>query len=192
MRRLILAAVLSAAALTTSVATSVATADTFKVDPVHSTVLFRAHHAGAGYVWGRFNDPKATFTLDEDAAKDSFTADIPIDGVDTHNDKRDAHLKSPDWFNFKQYPNISFKSTKVEKAGDTQLTVTGDLTMHGVTRSISFPLDLAGRGEFPAGTMRAGVEATFTVKMSEYGIKGMPGAVADEVKMIVAFEGTKE
>ena len=188
MRKVLIAAVLSAAALSTSPAH----ADTFKVDPVHSTVLFRSHHAGAGYVWGRFNDPKATFTLDDDVSKDAFAADIPVDGVDTHNDKRDAHLKSPDWFNAKQYPNISFKSSKVEKASDTQLTVTGDLTMHGVTKSITFPLDLAGRGEFPAGTMRAGVEATFTVKMSDYGIKGMPGAVADEIKLIVAFEGTKE
>jgi polyisoprenoid-binding protein YceI len=184
MKKLLTAAVLSLAAL--------AHADSFKVDPVHSSVLFRAHHAGAGYVWGRFNEAKATFVLDADPAKSSFVADIPVESLDSNNDKRDAHLKSPDWFNFKQYPNISFKSTKVEKVDDKTLSVTGDLTLHGVTRSVSVPVELAGRGEFPKGTFRAGIEATFTVKMSDYGIKGMPGAVADEVKLIVAFECVKE
>ncbi|MDB5326139.1 MAG: hypothetical protein JWM57_1708 [Phycisphaerales bacterium] len=190
MRKLsFLAAVLATTALATSA--SVFAADSFKVDPVHSSVIFSAHHAGAGYVFGRFNEVSGTFTLDTaDYTKSTVEAEVKTDSVDTNNDKRNAHLKSPDWFNSKQYPAITFKSTAVEKTDDTTLKVTGDLTLHGVTKSVSFPLQLTGRGEFPAGTKRAGVLAEVKVNMSDYGIKGMPGAVGDEIKLTVAFEGT--
>src|SRR4029450_565038 len=98
-------------------------------------------------------------------------------------EKRDAHLKSPDFFNAKQYPTITFKSTSVKKGEGSALQVTGDLTMHGVTKSITVPVELTGKGQFPPGTLRAGVEATMVVKMSDFGIKGMPGALSDEVKV---------
>lgn len=167
-------------------------ADTFKVDPVHSSVVFAAHHAGAGYTYGRFNKFTGTFTIDkEDLAKSTLEAEVTVGSVDTGNEKRDGHLASADWFNAKQYPTITFKSTKVEKTDDTTLSVTGDLTLHGVTKSVTVPLRLTGTGEFPAGTVRSGVLSEFTVKMSEFGIKGMPGAVGDEIKLIVSLEGTK-
>src|SRR6185436_16496600 len=112
--------------------------------------------------------------------------------VDTGNAQRDGHLKSPDFFNAKQYPTITFKSTSV-KAGEspTTLAVTGDLTMHGVKKSITIPVELTGNGEFPPGVKRAGVEATLTVKLTDFEIKGMPGALSDEVKVIVSLEGMK-
>lgn len=169
-------------------------ADTYKADPVHSFTLFRAHHAGAGYVWGRFNDPAGTFALDDaDPAKSTFTVEIPVANVDTHNAQRDGHLKSPDFFNAKQYPTITFKSTAVKK-GDSPNTVsvTGNLTMHGVTKPITVPVELTGKGQFPPGVQRAGVEATFVVKMSEFQIKGLPGVVSDEIKVVVALEGVKQ
>lgn len=181
-KRTFLAALLSTAALTFA-------ADTYKIDPVHSTVIFGAHHAGAGYSFGRFNGQSGSFTLD--GANSKFDVEIKVDTVDSANAKRDEHLKSADFFNAKQYPTITFKSTKVEKTDDTTLSVTGDLTLHGVTKAITFPLKLTGTGEFPAGTKRAGVLAEFAVKMSDYGIKGIPGAVGDEIKLIVSFEGTK-
>ena len=165
--------------------------DAYKVDPVHSFVFFTAHHAGAGYSGGRFNAFGGDFTIDADPAKSTFAVEIKIDSVDTANEKRDSHLKSPDWFNAKQYPTIAFKSTAVEKVDDTHLKVTGDLTLHGTTKSINFPLELTGQGEFPPGTKRYGVRSAFTVKMSEYGIKGMPGAVGDEIELMVSLEGTK-
>src|SRR4051812_16567407 len=174
-------------------AASARAADTYKGDPVRSSVVFRSHHAGAGYVWGRFNDPTGTITLDDaDPTKDTFTVEIPAANVDTHNDKRDAHLKSPDFFNAKQYPTIVFKSKSVAKGDGNTLQVTGDLTMHGVTKSVTVPVELAGKGEFPPGMKRAGVEATFVVKLSDYEIKGLPGVVGDEIKVIVALEGVKQ
>lgn len=189
MMRMVALAVLSAAFLTTQAGAS----DSYKVDPVHSSAIFRAKHVGASYVWGRFNDPAGILVLDAaDPTKCSFTVDIQVAKIDTHNEQRDSDLKSPTFFDAKEYPVISFKSTAVKKGEGTVLQVTGDLLMHGTTRSITVPVELVGTGEFPPGTKRAGVEATFSVKMSDYGIKGMPGAVSDEIKIIVALEGTRK
>src|SRR3954471_2674673 len=110
------ARLLSVAALLVLAAQSRA-ADTYKVDPVHSATVFRIQHANLGYVWGRINDPGGTFALDAaDPTKSVFSLELQVANVDTHNDKRDAHLKSPDFFNAKQYPTITFKS-KSAKAG---------------------------------------------------------------------------
>src|SRR4051812_10995970 len=168
-------------------------AETYKADPVHSSAVFRAHHAGAGYVWGRFNDPAGTMVMDEaDPAKSTFSVEIQANNVDTGNPQRDAHLKSPDFFNAKQYPTIKFKSTSVKTGeGPNMLAVSGDLTIHGVTKSITIPVELTGTGEFPPGVKRAGVEATLNVKLTDYEIKGMPGALSDDVKVIVSLEGMK-
>lgn len=168
-------------------------ADSYQVDPVHSSALFRVQHANAGYTWGRINDPVGSFVLDDaDVTKSSFTVEVPVAGIDTHNEKRDAHLRGTDFFNVKQYPTITFKSTSVAKGEGNLLQVTGELTLHGETKTITVPMELAGKGELPPGVKRAGVEATFTVKMTDYKMKAMPGAVADEVKVIVSLEGTSK
>ncbi len=166
---------------------------TYQVDPVHSSVVFRVHHAGAAYFWGRFNEVSGTFTLDPaDPTKCSFTGEIQAGSVDTNNEKRDAHLKSPDFLNAKQYPTITFQSTSVKKGSGNVLEVTGNLQLHGVTKEVTVPIELTGAGEFPPGTQRAGIEAVFEVKMSDFEIKSMPGALSDEVRIIVAFEGVKQ
>jgi len=174
-----------------------AEAQAHKVDPVHSFVVFRIGHANIGYVWGRFNDPAGSFTLDDaDPAKSSFEIEIKVANVDTHQPKRDEHLQTPDFFNAKQYPTITFKSTSVKKASAANtLDVTGDLTMHGVTKSVTIPVEITGKGDFPPGTHRAGLETTFTVKRTDYGIKGIPGApgvVGDDVRITVALEGVRQ
>ena len=178
------------------VAVPVLAADTYKVDPVHSTLIFRAKHANIGMFYGRFNAIAGQFTLDEaDPAKSSFNFEVQAGSVDTQNEKRDAHLKSPDFFNAKQYPTITFKSTAVKKGEQTNvLEVTGDLTFHGVTKRITVPIELVGKGQFPPGTARAGIETVFTIKMSEYDVKGIPaapGMLGDEVRLMFAAEGTK-
>jgi polyisoprenoid-binding protein YceI len=171
-----------------------AAAETYKADPVHSTSVFRIKHANAAYFWGRFNDPMGTFTIDAaDPTKSTFEVELTADKIDTNNDKRNAHLKSPDFFNAKQYPKITFKNTSVKKGqGDNMLDVTGDLTMHGVTKPITVQVELTGKGEFPPKVQRAGVEANFVVKTGDFEIKGMPGALSDEVKVVVSLEGIKQ
>jgi polyisoprenoid-binding protein YceI len=169
-------------------------ADTYKVDPVHSSAIFRIQHANIGYVWGRINDPAGGYTLDPaDPTRSTFNVELQVNNVDTHNDKRDAHLKSPDFFNAKQFPTVTFKSTAVKKgASDKVLDVTGDLTLHGVTKSVTIPVELTGQGQFPPGTQRAGVEATFTIKRTDFGMDKMVGMVGDEVRLVIALEAVKQ
>ena len=158
--------------------------------PVHSSFVFRVNHAGIGHIWGHFSDYGGTFVIDEsDPSKSSFDITANPASVDTGAKKRDEHLQAPDYFNTKQYPAITFKSTAVKKVSDTKLEVTGDMTLHGVTKSIVVPIEIVGKGEFPKGTHRIGIEATFSVKMSEYKIKGDPKSVADEVHIVASLEG---
>ena len=181
---------LAAVALAFSFATHVQ-AQSYKVDPVHSNAVFRIKHANAAPFWGLFRAPTGSFTLDQDAAKSSFKIEIPVENVYTGNEKRDAHLKSPDFFNSKQYPTITFTSKSVKKSGD-KLEATGDLTLHGVTKPVTVQIEQTGTGEFPPGVKRAGIEATLVVKMTEFEMKGMHGALSDEVKVIVGLEGTQQ
>jgi len=168
-------------------------ADTYKVDPVHSATIFRINHANIGYVWGRINDPGGTFVLESDLTKSTFNIELQVANVDTHNEKRDAHLKTPDFFNARQYPTITFKSTAVKQGADANhLDVTGDLTLHGVTKSITIPIELTGKGQFPPGMERAGLEATFSIKRTDFDMKNMVGMVGDEVRLTVALEGVKQ
>lgn len=189
MKHLAMIAVLTALVVTAAQARA---ADTFKADPAHSSVLFRSNHANIGHVWGRFTDFGGTYALDDaDPTKANFNIEVKSASVDTNQPKRDEHLKSPDFLNAKQYPTITFKSTAVKKAADKNLEVTGDLTLHGVTRAITANVELLGKGEFPQGKQRTGIEATFSVKLSDFQIKGVPG-VGDEIKLIVAIEGVKQ
>src|SRR4051794_19448113 len=90
-------------------------ADTYQVDPVHSTAIFKISHFNMAPFYGRFVGPTGTFVLDEDMTKSTFTIEIPVDKIDTANEKRDNHLKGPDFFNVKQYPTATFKSTSIKK-----------------------------------------------------------------------------
>ncbi len=167
-------------------------AQTFKVDPVHSVVVYRIQHFNAGQFYGRFNEPQGVFTLDaENPANSKFEVTIDAAKVDTGNQKRDAHLKSPDFFNARQYPTITFKSTKVEKSGETY-QITGDVTLLGQTRSITAEATVYGPSKDPQGNTRAGVEAVLTVKRSDFGMDFMADALGDEVRLIVSLEGVQE
>ena len=175
-----------AAATTTAAAGS---ATVFQVDDVHSTALFRVLHAGAGQFWGRFNDISGTFTLSDDPAKLAFMIDVAIDSVDSGNDKLDGHLKSPDFFNSKEFPKMSFKSTGAKKAANGMFEVMGDLTMHGVTKPITAMVEITGQSSMMG--QRGGAEAIFTVKRSEFGMNyGVEkGMIGDMVKVVVGLEG---
>lgn len=165
--------------------------ETFVIDPVHSTVIFKNHHFNAGYVYGRFNNIGGSFTLDDDASKSSVSATVAVDSVDTANKGRDDHLKGPDFFNAKQFPEITFKSTSVSGSGD-KLEVVGDLTLHGVTKSVTVVLNKTGLGKGMKGETRAGLEGSFTVKRTDFGMDKMVGPSGDEVTLIIALEGVKQ
>jgi polyisoprenoid-binding protein YceI len=163
----------------------------YQVDDVHSSALFRVHHAGAGQFWGRFNDVSGTFTLSDDPAKMAFAIDISVDSVDSGNDKLDGHLKSPDFFNSKEFPKLSFVSKSAKKAANGMFEVSGDLTMHGVTKPITAMVELTGESNMMGS--RGGIEAVFTVKRSEWGMNyGVEkGMIGDSVRVVVGLEGVK-
>jgi polyisoprenoid-binding protein YceI len=168
-------------------------ADTYGVDPVHSSVTFMVPHLGISYVHGRFNDVSGKFVIDKaDAGKSSFALSIKVESVDTNNAKRDEHLRSPDFFNAKQFPALTFQSTSV-KAADGGYEVTGDLTLHGVKKPVTFTLKGGDKTvEFPKGTQRLGFTASLVLKRSDFDMKQLLEAVGDEVHIAIGVEGVKQ
>jgi polyisoprenoid-binding protein YceI len=171
---------------------SVQGAETYEIDSVHSSVVFKARHLNVADFYGRFNEIKGNVSFDKDnPEKSSVTAEVAVESVDTHNDKRNQHLKSPDFFNAKQFPTIGFKSTKVEKSGDA-FKVTGDFTLHGVTKSITVDFKKVGEGKGMQGEIRAGGGTDFTIKRSDYGMSFMQNAIGDEVAIFLSLEAVKK
>lgn len=167
-------------------------ADAYKIDGMHTSVSFKASHLGLSWTHGRFNDVSGEFSIDPaDASKCAFTLTIKAQSLDTANAKRDEHLRSPDFFNVKQYPTLSFQSTEVKPIKDGY-QVTGNLTMHGATKSVSFPLVGGRKAEFPKGVQRTGYSTELSVKRSDFGMDKMLEAIGDEVFISISFEGTKK
>lgn len=187
-----LAAAILAGLGTSSLAPAARAAETYAVDPVHSSISFGISHAGISDIHGRFNDFSGTFVIDkDDPSKSSFALDIKVASVDTNNAKRDEHLRAPDYFNAKQFPSLSFKSTKV-KATDAGYEVTGDLTLHGVTKPVTLKLKGGHKVVEIRGTPKVGVTSSVTIKRSEFGMKTELGALGDDVHIIVGLEAAKE
>jgi polyisoprenoid-binding protein YceI len=126
-----------------------------------------------------------------DPSKSSVEVSVPVESVDTKNEKRDQHLKSPDFFNAKQCPMIIFKSKSVEASGDTY-KVTGDLTLHGVTKPLTLEIKKGTEAKGTEGEIRGGGETRFTVKRSDFGMNFMQDALGDDVTVILSLEGVKE
>ena len=167
-----------------------ARADSMKVDPAHSFLLFQIKHMDVSYVWGRIAVASGTVALDD--ANPSIEITAQADSVDTGVEGRDKHLKGPDFFDAKQYPELSFKSTAVKKTGDTTYEVSGDLTIHGVTRPISVTITKIGEGDKgPPMGYRAGFGTEFSIKRSDFGMNTMQGPVGDDVKIYVNLEASK-
>jgi polyisoprenoid-binding protein YceI len=167
-------------------------ADTYKVDPAHSFIIFKVSHLGVSNAWGRFDGPTGTIEIDAaDPSKTRFDVEAKTDKVDTGNQKRDTHLKSADFFNARQFPTLSFKTESVTKSGDDAFEVTGNLTVHGVTKPLTVTMKKIGAADTQNGA-RAGFEGHFTVKRSDFGMTNMVGPVGDEVQVWVSLEGVKE
>jgi polyisoprenoid-binding protein YceI len=179
---------------------SLAAASTWDIDTAHTTVTFSVRHMMVTNVHGTFTKVSGTVSLDDkDVSKSSLEITIDPASVDTRNEKRDAHLRSPDFFDVAKFPSITFKSTKVVAAGKGHLKVTGDLTLHGVTKPVT--LDLEGPTPEvldPRGNAKMGASATTKINRSDYGMKpGMPMAtggfvVSDEVPIAIDVELNKK
>jgi polyisoprenoid-binding protein YceI len=166
-------------------------ADSYHLDPAHTSVTFKVEHLGLSWTHGRFNDVSGDFRIDAaNPSASRFALTIKTESVDTANAKRDEHVASPDFFNAKQFPVISFKSTAV-KAVEHGLEVTGDFTLHGETKPVTLLLTGGKTGEFPPGVRRTGYTTHLKIKRSDYGMDKMLQVVGDEVHIEISFEGVK-
>ncbi|MEN9019440.1 MAG: YceI family protein, partial [Verrucomicrobiales bacterium] len=161
----------------------------FKIESVFSSVLFKVRHMQTANAWGRFN--KIDGSLDYEAADPTKSVlEITIDptSIDTNSKKRDQHLVGPDFFNAKEFDKITFKSKSIKKVSDKGYELTGDLTMLGVTKTVTATGEFYGEGKSPKGDKIVGAEATFKVKRTDFGMNfGIPN-IGDEITLIVSVE----
>ncbi|WP_224248049.1 YceI family protein [Hyalangium gracile] len=187
----------SAIAAVVLAAPSLALAANYTIDTSHSSANFTIKHMMVSNVKGNFSNVTGTVNVDDkDITKSTVEATIDATTINTNDAKRDGHLKSPDFFDVAKYPTITFKSKKVEKAGDNKLKVTGDLSMHGVTKEVV--LDVDGptkevKNPF-SGTPTAGLTATTKINRKDYGLnwnKALEAGgvlVGDEVAVTLEIE----
>ena len=144
---------------------------TWQIDPMHTQVEFSAKHFGMMTVRGHFNDYAGTIVVDParpEAASVEFT--IKTASIDTANEGRDKDLRSANFFETEKFPEITFKSTKVKAAAKDRYDVTGLLTMHGVSKEVTLPVQVLGFGKDPWGNEKAGFSTDVTLNRKDYGI----------------------
>lgn len=151
--------------------TTTAAATTWAVDPAHSVAEFAVRHMMISTVKGHFTNVTGTLLGDErDAEHASIGLTIPVAGIDTREPKRDAHLRSADFFDADRYPEISFRSTRITRLGTDKFSVTGDLTIRDITRPVVLSVESGGRGRDPWGGERVGFSATTTINRQDFGL----------------------
>jgi polyisoprenoid-binding protein YceI len=173
-------------------------ADTYTIDKVHSDVGFQVRHF-VSKVRGNFTDFEGTIQIDQarpEASSVVFT--IKAASINTNNEDRNKHLNSPDFFDTAKFPEISFKSTKIAPAGKDKYNVTGNFTMHGVTKEITLPVTYTGSMKDPRGTERAGFELATTLNRQDYGVKFNKALdngslmLSDDVAVTISLETVKK
>ncbi len=169
----------------------------YDIDPAHSTVGFKVKHMAVSWVRGSFDDFGGTFTFDPASpAAAQVQAEIKVASISTGNAKRDAHLVNPDFFDAGKYPTMTFTSTGLKMTSDTEGVLTGNLTMHGVTREVVLDLTYNGGVKDPWGIERVGFSATGKLDRQDYGLTyntvldtgGL--AVGNDIEFTIEVEGT--
>lgn len=179
-------------------ALALAAPETWSIDAAHSSSSFAVKHLVVSKVRGQFNKTTGTIKLDpSDLARSSVDASIDATTIDTREPQRDAHLKSPDFLDTARYPAITFHSTRVAAAGKGRLNVSGDLTLHGVTKPVVLEVTSSPEVKGMAGEPRRGFSATTTLHRKDFGLtwnkllEAGP-AVGDDVEIVLDLEATKE
>jgi len=180
-------------------APALAQTSTWEIDPAHSSIQFGVRHLMISTVKGKFPKFTATAVADEkEPTRAIVEASIDAASIDTGEAKRDEHLRGPDFFDVAKYPTITFKSTKIEPAGDHRYKLHGDLTMHGVTKPVVLDVEATQQVKGMRGETRAGARATTKVNRKDFGInwsKTMDGGgvvVGDDVDVTIEVEGVKK
>ena len=186
---------LSALAVALLLTVSAAAQDTWQLDPPHSSAQFSVRHLGVSTVRGAFTKVSGSVVYDPaNLSKSSIQATIDASSVDTRVDMRDNDLRSPRFLDAQKYPTITFQSRKVEAAGPGKLKVTGDLTLHGVSKEVVLDVD----GPTPSikdpmgkDRLRAGASATTKINRNDFGITSLPGAIGDDITITLDIEMIK-
>jgi len=168
-----------------------AAAETYTIDPVHSTLSFSLRHIVSKFTGG-FTKVTGTIVADQaDLSKSTVEATIAISSVNTADDKRNAHVLSADFFDATKFPTATFKSTAWTKTGDDAYDVTGNLTIKDVTKPVTLKVKVLGFGPGMGGAQLAGFEGTTTIKKSEFGLAGpamLSKALGDDVTISIGIE----
>lgn len=187
-------AAIAAATLFGATAWQAEAADTFEIDPAHTNIVFLVNHLGYSNMVGEFQEFSGSFTFDPDnVTNNKVEMVIKTESVDTDHQKRDDHLRSPDFFNAAEFPEMTFKSTAVEKTGKTTGKVTGDLTILGVTKPVTMDVTFNKMAPHPIpsynGVVVAGFSARAKVDRTAFGMKYAAGAIGNEMDLIIEVEG---
>lgn len=152
--------------------TTPATLTTWNIDPAHSAAEFKVKHMMISNVKGKFSGISGSLKLDEaDPTRSTIEALIPAATLSTADEQRDTHLKSADFFDAEKFPTLTFKSSQVKSSAPGEYAVTGDLTMHGVTRTVTFAVDGPSQpGKDPWGNLRIGLSATTKINRKDFGL----------------------
>jgi polyisoprenoid-binding protein YceI len=173
-------------------ASAFAQIETWKIDPVHSAAQFSVKHLAISTVRGQFQKISGTVGYDpRDVAKTSIDVSIDAASVDTRVDMRDRDLRSANFLDVQKFPAITFKSTRVEAAGPGKLKVTGDLTIHGVTKEVVLDLDGPSAPITAMGGLRMGASATTKINRKDFGVNGAASMVGDDISITLDVEVTK-
>ena len=175
-----------------------AAAGTWDIDTAHTNLGFSARHAMVAKVRGHFAEYSDTFTIDgENIANSKAEITIQTASILTGQADRDGHLKSPDFLDVENFPTITFVSTAVAEKGDS-VVITGDLTIHGVTKSVDVTYDFLGVSQDPWGNSKVGFEGSTKISRKEFGLTWNAALetggvlVGDEIKLNLDVEGTKQ
>lgn len=172
-------------------ASAAAQAGTWQIDPNHSAAQFSVRHLGVSTVRGAFTKVSGSATHDPaDPSKDTLEATIDANSVDTRVEMRDNDLRSPRFFDVQKYPTITFHSKQAKAVGPGKLQITGDLTIHGVTKEVVLDVDgPTAPIKDPMGKgLRMGASATTKVNRQDFGVSALPGAVGDEITITIDTE----
>ena len=166
---------------------------TYVLDPAHTRIGFVARHAMVTKVRGQFSEFEGSGVVDaSDFTKSTVTVTIQAASIDTRNEQRDAHLRSNDFLAMEEYPQITFTSTGVQQSGPTSVELTGDLTIRGVTNTVTIPFEFEGAATDPYGNLRVGFEGSVVINRKDYGVTWNvaleTGGVLVSDKVILEFE----
>lgn len=186
---------LGAALVAAGLAFSAAAAEAadYTIDSGHSFVQFKISHVGVSWMIGTFEKLSGNFTYDSEAGPEaqSITVEIDTASVDTNHAERDKHLRSSDFLDVEEFPTATFVSTGYEGGGESGV-MSGDLTLHGVTKPIAVAVNKVGEGKDPWGGYRAGFEGSVTITRKDFGMGYNLGPASESMDLFLFIEGIRE